>query len=324
MQGSDPSGEIEADLESEMSLESVLETLTDPSVEVPMSEFIGLSDLLPRELALFARAWFTIDVERQRWMITTMVELVEDNADLDFCAIFKMCLKEDDEAVLEKAMEGLWEHEDRSIVPNLLQLLHSDKSPQVRSAAAMALGKFSVLVQEGKLLPKDGESIHESLMAALNDPDQHIDVRRRSLEAVAPFNTGDIKKFVNWAYDSDDLSLKSSSIFAMGRTGESSWLPLLIRELQSPEPPIRYETAHACGELGDEDAVPHLIPLLDDDDYQVQMAGINALGKIGGPLAKKVLVQCIKEGDATLEDAARAELENIEFLEDPMAFTSDV
>ena len=154
--------------------------------------------------------------------------------------------------------------------------------------------------------------------------DADIDVRRRSLEAVAPFNTGDIKKFVSWAYDSDDLAMKSSSIFAMGRTGESTWLPLLIKELQSPEPPIRYETAHACGELGDEDAVPHLIQLLDDEDYQVQMAGIAALGRIGGPLAKKVLVHCIKEGDATLEDAARAELQNIGFLEDPMAFTSDV
>jgi HEAT repeat protein len=225
---------------------------------------------------------------------------------------------------LEKAMEGLWEHEDRSIIPSLIQVLQSDRSPEVRSEAAVALGKFSILVQEGKLLPKDKETIHDSLMAALNDPAQHLDVRRRSLEAIAPFNTGDIHHLVNWAYDSDDLALKSSSIFAMGRTGESSWLPLLIRELQSPEPEIRYETAYACGALGEEDAVPHLIPLLDDDDYQVQMAGINALGKIGGPLAKKVLVNCIKEGDAALEDAARMELQNIEYMEDPMAFSSDL
>jgi HEAT repeat protein len=70
--------------------------------------------------------------------------------------------------------------------------------------------------------------------------------------------------------------------------------------------------------------VPHLIPLLQDDDYHVQLAGINALGKIGGPLAKKVLLHCVKDGDATLEDAARAELQNLELLEDPMAFSSDI
>ena len=109
----------------------------------------------------------------------------------------------------------------------------------------------------------------------------------------------------------------------MGRTGETNWLPVILKELDSREPTIRYETAHACGELGDEDAVPHLIPLLEDDDYQVQLAGIKALGKIGGTLAKKILLNCAKEGDSTLEDAARDELQNIEFLEDPMAFTSE-
>ena len=307
-----------------MSLESFLESLADLSTDVPASGFIELSDMLPEELGMFVRTWLGIDVERQRSIVSTLVELADDNPELDFGAIFKMCLKDEDEVVLEKAMEGLWEQEDRSIIPGLLQILLSDKSPRVRSASAMALGKYSLLVQEGKMLPKDRESIHNSLMDTLNDSDQPLDVRRRSLEAVAPFNTGDIKKMVSWAYESEDLALKSSSIFAMGRTGESVWLPLLIKELQSPEPSIRYETAHACGELGEEDAVPHLISLLQDDDYQVQLAGINALGKIGSPLAKKVLLHCVKEGDSVLEDAARAELQNIEFLEDPMAFSSEV
>ena len=74
--------------------------------------------------------------------------------------------------------------------------------------------------------------------------------------------------------------------------------------------------------MGDEDLVPNLVQLLEDDDYQVQIAGINALGKIGGLLAKRVLMRCIKEGDAALEDAARVALEDVEFLDDPMAYQS--
>ena len=70
--------------------------------------------------------------------------------------------------------------------------------------------------------------------------------------------------------------------------------------------------------------MPHLIALLEDDDYQVQLAGISALGTIGGPLAKKVLLNCVKEGDAALEEAARVELENIDFMDDPMGFTSEI
>ena len=307
-----------------MSLESFLEALAEDANEVDLGDYLEASGLLPEELVIFARAWFGFTVENQRWIIATMAELTEDSSEVDFSAVFRMCLKDKDEEVLEKAIEGLWEDEDRAIIPGLIQVLHSDKSPQVRAAAAVALGKFPALVQEGKLLAKDGDSILESLMDILKDSGQPLEVVRRSMEAVAPFNTPDIRKFVTRAYKGDELLLKSSSIYAMGRTGEVSLLPVIIKELQNAEPSIRYESAHACAELGDEDAVPHLVALLDDDDYQVQLAGISALGKIGGPLAKKVLVNCVKDGDAVLEDAARSELENIEFLEDPMAFTSEV
>ncbi|HIN05342.1 MAG TPA: HEAT repeat domain-containing protein [Dehalococcoidia bacterium] len=307
-----------------MPLEEFLEALADPATDTPVGEFVELSDLDPAELGVFARTWFGIDVEHQRWIISTMLELAEQNPEFDFSVIFKMCMKDPDEAVLEKAMEGLWESEDRSIIPGLIQVLQSDKSAHLRSLAAVALGKFSDLVQDGKLLLKDGEAIHDCLMAILVNEEEHIEVRRRSLEAIAPFNTEEIQRLVTLAYEDEDLLLKSSSIFAMGRTGEVSWLPVLIKELENPEPSIRYETANACAELAEEEVVPHLIALLEDDDDQVQLAGISALGKIGGPLAKKVLVHCVEEGDAVLEDAARAELENIEFLEDPLSFTSDI
>jgi HEAT repeat protein len=305
-------------------MEKFLESIVDPSVEVPTADFVEVSDLSPAELGTFAREWFKVPVERQRWVVSTMVELAEDNPELDFCAVFKMCLRDKDEIVLEKAMEGLWESEDRSVIPSLVQVLRSNRGMEVRAAAAVALGKFASLVQDGKLLQKDADTVRANLMAVLENPDEPLEVRRRSLEAVAPFNTEDIKRYVCWAYESDDLKLKASSIFAMGRTGETSWLPFLLRELQNKEPSLRYESANASAELGDEEVVPHLISLLQDDDYQVQMAGLNALGKIGGPLAKRALLRCIKEGDATLEEAARTALENVEFLEDPMAFSSEL
>lgn len=306
-----------------MSLEKFLENLDDPALSLGNSDFIEISDLSPAELGVFARAWFRLSRDRKRVIIATMVELAEDSPDLDFCTIFKMCLKDDDEWVQEKAIDGLWEYEDRSVLPGLLQVLQSDKGDEVRAAAAAALGKFALLAQEGNLLARDAADIQSCLMAVLQDPDESLDVRRRSLEAVAPFNTPDIRDYICWAYQSEDLRLKSSAIFAMGRTGEVSWLPILMNELDSNEPSLRYETANACGDLGEEDFVPHLIGLLEDDDYQVQIAGLNALGKIGGPLAKRALLRCMKDGDATLEEAARNALENVEFLEDPMAFAAD-
>ena len=76
--------------------------------------------------------------------------------------------------------------------------------------------------------------------------------------------------------------------------------------------------------MGEEDAVPHLMLLLKDDDSEVRLAGINALGEIGGPLAKQALLTCTDDGDTNLEEAARIELEDMDFLEDPLDFSAEV
>jgi HEAT repeat protein len=307
-----------------MSFEFFLENVSDPTGHMSAVDFYEISDLSPEELGQFASAWDPLTIERQRTIATTMVELAEDNPELDFTAIYKLCLKGDDEPLLQIVMDGLWELEDRSVIPALVEVLRSDKGSEVRSAAASALGRFPLLAQEGKLLARDGEIIHDNLMQILEDEEEPMDVRRRCMEALAPFNTMEINQHITVAYESLDPDFRASSIFAMGRTGEVGWLPILLQELQNEEPTIRYETANACGELGEEDAVPHLILLLEDDDSEVQLAGIGALGKIGGPLAKKVLTSLAKDGDANLEEAARIELQDLEFDEDPQGYLGDI
>ena len=296
-----------------MSFEFFLENVSDPT-----------GHMSPEELGQFASAWYLLSIERQREIATTLVDLAEDNPELDFTAIYKLCLKGDDEPLLQIVMDGLWEHDDRSVISGLVEVLRSDKGSDVRSAAASALGRFPSLAQEGKLLVRDGELIHDNLMQVLEDEEEPMEVRRRCMEALAPFNTMEINQHITLAYESLDLDFRASSIFAMGRTGEVGWLPILLQELQNEEPTIRYETANACGELGEEDAVSHLILLLEDSDSEVQLASIGALGKIGGPLAKKVLTSLVKDGDANLEEAALTELQDLEFDEDPQGYLGDL
>ena len=307
-----------------MSFEFFLESVSDPTGHMSAVDFYEISDLSAEELEQFAAAWEPLPIERQRTIAKTMVDLAEDNPELDFTAIYKLCLNGDDEPLLEIVMDGLWEHEDRSVIPGLVEVLRSDKGSQVRSAAASALGRFPLLAQEGKLLARDSEVIHDNLMQVLEDDEEPTDVRRRCMEALAPFNTMEINQLITLAYESLDPDFRASSIFAMGRTGEVGWLPILLQELQNEEPTIRYETANACGELGEGEAVPHLILLLEDDDSEVQLAGIGALGKIGGPLAKTVLTSLVKGGDASLEEAARMELQDLEFDDDPQGYLGDV
>ena len=306
-----------------MSFEFFLENASDPTGHISAVDFHEISDLSPEELELFAEAWFPIPIERRRSIATSMVEHAEDNPELDFSAIFKLCLGGDDEPLLVIVMDGLWEHEDRTVIPGLIDVLRSEKTSDVRAAAARALGRYPLLSQEGKLLPKDGEAVHDNLMQVLEDEEEPLAVRRRCLEALAPFNTMEINQRITLAYESLDPDLRASSIFAMGRSGEANWLPILLQELANEDPSIRFETAHACGELGEDEAVPHLILLLEDDDSEVQLAGISALGEIGGPLARQVLTACAKNGDANMEEAARVELETLDAYEDPLGFGTD-
>ena len=303
-----------------LSLESCLQSISEDSAHLNQVELIELSGLSPGELGMVVRVWFKLSPERREGIVELLVEEAEDNAELDFSAIFKMCLKDPVESIREKGIAGLWEFEDRSLITSLLELLKSDDSGKVRSSAAMALGKFASLAQDGKILSKDGELVKGSLMDTLKDEQEWLEVRRRALESASPFNTPDIKEYIHWAYDNDDMNLKCSALFAMGKTGEPEWLAVLVRELQNPSQAIRFEAANACGELGEEDATPHLIRLLQDDDLQVQLAAIGAIGKIGGSLAKRALRRSLKVGDPVLEDAAREALEDIQTMEDPLAF----
>ena len=295
-----------------MSLEKCLQEIADADAALSYSSLIELSDPSPAELGRFGRVWLTVPSKRRVQIIERLVEMAENAPQLDFSAVFTLALKDLDETVQEKAISGLWEFEDRSIIPLLLAILQSDRPCGVRAAAATALGKFAHLAQDGKLLSQDSQGIQEALMAVLQDEGGVLEVRRRALEAVSPFNTPHIQQYINWAYKSDDLDLRCSSLYAMGRTQDRAWLHNIIPELQSTSVPLRYEATCACGELGEEDAVPHLISLIEDDDLEVQMAMITAMGKIGGPLAKRALLRCVRTGDESIREAAQEALDNME------------
>ncbi len=307
-----------------MSLEKCLQLLTDEGGALNYQSLIELSDLTPGELGKFARAWPKVPAERREKVVGRLVEMAEENTELDFTGVFKLCLRHGDDKAREKAIEGLWESEDRSVIPMLVELLKGDSSSQVRASAAVALGKFATLAQDGKFLSRDGEVIKGSLMEVLANEQEWLEVRRRALEAVAPFDTPEIAQYIHWAYESDDINLGCSSLYAMGRTGNSRWLPWILRELQNRNAAMRYEAATACAVMDSEDAAPHLIPLLQDDDLHVQLSAVAALGEIGGDLARKALKRCLKVGAPVVEDAARQALENMQATEDPQGYNYEL
>jgi len=297
-------------------IEATLDHLTNSGEPLVSSTLADLSNLGLEEVKLFEQAWAAIEPERQRQIMYRLVELAEDDAKLDFDSIFRSCLNDQDAEVRSKAIEGLWESEDTSLINPLINLLEQDSSEKVQAVAATALGKFVMLVELEKLRSCYKFKIEHVLLSVTNDRSRPVEVRRRALEAVAPLSLPRVKRAITEAYRSHNPKLKISAIYAMGKNCDPSWLAILLRELANTNTEIRYEACVACGELGEEEAVPYLIELVNDSDTEVQLAAIRALGKIGGTEAEECLKQCLNDSSELVQQAAQQALDELGVEED--------
>ncbi len=309
-------------MEPPMSLpiEEIIASLSNPDKSLVNSSLAQLSSLSSEELKLLDEAWETIEPKRRREIMHRLVELAVENFELNFDSIFKSRLKDSDEEVRSAAIEGLWESEETSLIDLLINLLEEDSSEKVQAVAATALGKFALLAELKKLRSSHKSKISKALLATINDGNKPLEVKRRALEAAAPLSLPQMKQAIMEAYNSNDSKLKISALFAMGRSCNRSWLPILLKELTSIDTEMRYEAAGACGELGEKEAVPYLTELVSDHDVEVQLAAIKALGKIGASEAKGCLEQCLDNPNEIVHQAAEQALYELEGGEEPLSF----
>ena len=300
-------------------LENYLKDLRDVGKPLVISKLVNLSDLSREEMQTFGSVWPGIEVARRREIIERLVELAEDNFELDYMEIFRLCLRDGDGQVRAKAVEGLSECEEHYLLDPLISLLLGDLEDSVRAAAAAALGTFAMLAEFGELKANDAEKVEKALLTAFNNKKEQMDVRCRALESISMMSRPQVEAMIRKAYQSDDLELRASALCAMGRTCNSDWLSILLQELSSPSAQLRFEAARACAELEADDAVPRLIELTRDDDAQVRLVAVEALGRIGGNEAKQALQECRDSPDDAMSEAAEDALDEMKFWEYPFA-----
>jgi HEAT repeat protein len=297
-------------------IREIINSLANADQSIQSAMLADLSNIDSSDLSFFSQIWVTISSERRRKIISRLVDLAEDNFELNFDSIFKHCLKDQDAEVRTKSIEGLWENEETTLITPFIRMLNEDSSETVQAAAAKALSKYATLAELKKLGPNSSSRVSQALLSILTDKNKPVEVWRRALEAAAPLSLPEVKNNITEAYKSGNPKVKNSAIFAMGRNCDAAWLPILIKELTSPDNDTRYEAAGACGEVCDEEAVPHLIKLTQDKDIEVQQAAILALGKIGGNKAKSHLLKCKNSPDELTSEAAEQALRQIEAEQD--------
>lgn len=306
-------------MKEESPLARLLFELADPKKPLLTTSLAYLSHLKSSEIELFKQTWAKISSERQYQVLSRLLQLRDNNPELNFETIFGFCLQSPDDKIRLQAVTGLEGTEDTSFIAPLIHLLEGDRVEQIRVAASVVLSNFALLAELGKLSAAHGARIYSALVGVLEKEGESVELKRRALEAVAPFSSPQVKEFIDKAYHSNNAKLKASAIYAMGRHCDSEWLPTVIKELSNNEAEIRYEAAGACGELEAEEAVPHLISLLDDEEAQVQEAAIKALGEIGGEEAKEVLRHLLDDADERVREAAKAALSELLFWEEPLS-----
>ncbi len=303
-----------------MSLEEYLAELADPNKRLAISQLAKLSDLSPQQLKLFQKAWAEITTERRCQVASQLVLLAEDNFQLHFDSIFKICLEDSEPAVRAKAIEGLWECEEPSLISRLVKLLQEDTDEKIRSVAAIALGKFSFLGELEELRPRYTKQVQEALLSVIDNAQETLEVRRRAVEAISYFSLPRVKEIIQKAYNSGEVKMRVSALFAMGRNGDIAWFPFLTKELEAPDPEIRSEAARACGELGEEKAVSYLSHLISDADREVQLVAIEAIGRIGGKEAKEILRRWSQYPDKQIRQAVEEAWEEAQVQEEFFSF----
>jgi HEAT repeat protein len=286
------------------------------------SDLNRLSLINSDELAFLEQRWPFADVKRRRKIIENLVKLGYDNATLNFGRIFSFCLDDNDAQIRIRAIEGLAEDEDTSIISSLKGMLHDDDSFEVRDAAAAALGKFAVLGELGKISNRKIDDVFNGLLTVIEKQHELAKVKSSALEAIAAFNVPRVRNLIEESYYSDDLALKTSAIKAMGVNCNLEWLELLEKELNSDDSEIRYTAVKSIGELGSEDAIPYLLEIIDDEDIRIQEAVIKAMGEIGGEEARRILNSLLLDPEQHIRQAAKSALKEIDFCEDPLSSSS--
>jgi len=273
-----------------------------------------LSGLMGKEAARFAQTWPELPVDIRRQLIQTLGKMAEADFEMDFAIVFRLAIEDPDPDVRRYAIEGLWEDEDVRLIPHLSKLLREDENTRVRAACAQCLAHFVLLGELRKIRPRYFEIACEALRASYRDPKESLEVQRRALESLAYVGQPDISEMITEAYAHHEETMIISAVFAMGRSADKRWASIVLRELDSPDPAMRYEATRASGELELQDAIQPLIELTDDVDAQVQQMALWALGQIGGELARRTLKRYLNADNEALQTAAEEALNTLEFF----------
>ena len=180
-----------------------------------------------------------------------------------------------------------------SRVANVFIQALSDTDPEVREAAAEALGDHRV------------PAAVDALGDLLDDPE--VDVASEAASALGQIGDDRAVAGLIGALESPEAELRQEAAEALGRIGSETAVDGLVDALTDDDHEVRQEAAWALGRIGSPAAVDGLQAALEEPDEEVQEEIIAALSRIEDPRATAALIAAVNQvsGDA-LEELVEA------------------
>lgn len=249
----------------------------------------GLSGLSQDRLDAVKPVWTGLTPNVRRKVFRSLVEASETIFQLEYRLFAIYALEDDDPGVREAAVDILWEDQSLEVMNWLVHLAEHDEVREVRAAAASGLGRF-VLMSELDELPEEDQDVPQlTVIRIWQSQQEDMAVRRRALEAMANCGADLVPQAISEAYNSDHWEMRQSAIYAMGRSCDPQWREVVLTEIESDDPALRYEAARAAGELELTEAVTQLGQLTFEQDRDIVGAAVWSLGEIGGQNAVRIL-----------------------------------
>ena len=102
--------------------------------------------------------------------------------------------------------------------------------------------------------------------------------------------------------EAEDLEVRRSAVVALGRIGDSTATPALVKTLS--EESLAIEAANALARIGDPRAVDELLKLIGNEDASTRQAAVSALNSLAMPQMSERIIPRLHDPDPNVRESA--------------------
>jgi len=282
-------------------------------------ELAALSNLPTALRSEFAARWARLALARRRELINALGRLEDVEVVYTFGPIFYVALDDPDPAVRWEAIQGLSHDTSQEVLEKLLPLARKP-DPEVQPAAVEALASYAYQSSVGSLDGAAAERLTETLHRLVQHEPFGSRVQLRAIESLAYLPDDPVAdEYTERLYNEGGEEEQVAALIAMARSLSPRWEAVVLDELDSESPRMRFHAAAAAGEMELADAIERLgVVAAQDDDGEVRLAAIWALGEIEDPLSTHILNRLLDTDDEETREAVEEALSHSHYWGAPI------